>query len=401
MISIPFLILLFPFRVLKKRRKEVQNLLLLVPYLHGGGAERACVTLANSLKEKYNITIAICKRDDNDYKVDANIVEIPELRSKWSKAMAIYKLKKLKRKLKIDICISYLTTFNFLNIASFEGETTILSNHNYLSKKKEGFISCVLHRIASFYADKIVNCSETVQYDQIKTYPLLKKKMVVIPNFVDIELVQQQAKEKIKDKNIEKIFEGDVLFFFGRLEKVKRNDMTILAYNKIYKALDNVKLVFLGNGSEKEKLKELVKDLHLEQRVFFLDYDPNPYKYLSRCKIFISSSEYEGLPITILEAMALHVPVVATDCYGGNKEVLTHDYEVDKRIEKEVYGDYGILFPMGDSDALARILLNLMKNKKLQEEYRQRTNNQTKYNREVILEKWKELLQNNRTVKKI
>ena len=177
--------------------------------------------------------------------------------------------------------------------------------------------------------------------------------------------------------------------------------MTILAYNKIYKALDNVKLVFLGNGSEKEKLKELVKDLHLEQRVFFLDYDPNAYKYLSRCKVFISSSEYEGLPITILEAMALHVPVVATDCYGGNKEVLTHDYEVDKRIEKEVYGDYGILFPMGDSDALARILLNLMKNKQLQEEYRQRTNNQTKYNREVILEKWKELLQNNRTVKKI
>ena len=97
LISTLFIILLFPFRLFKKRLKKAQNLLLLVPYLYGGGAERACVTLANSLKEKYNITIAICKRSENDYKVDVNIVEIPELGSKFSKVIAIFKLKKLKR----------------------------------------------------------------------------------------------------------------------------------------------------------------------------------------------------------------------------------------------------------------------------------------------------------------
>lgn len=126
----------------------------------------------------------------------------------------------------------------------------------------------------------------------------------------------------------------------GRLVPEKDHDTLLRAFAALP---PQARLVMAGDGPERPYLERTVAELGLRGRVDLPGFLLNPYRLLSRATVFVLSSRSEGLPARLIEAMALGVPVVATDCAHGPREILRN-------------GRYGTLVPVGDPDALSSAL---------------------------------------------
>lgn len=139
-----------------------------------------------------------------------------------------------------------------------------------------------------------------------------------------------------------------VLVAVGRMSPQKRFDMLIKAVS-IARQKRPVRLVILGDGEERARLESLTRGLGLEDCVSFPGFERNPYAYMARADLYVLSSAWEGLPNTLIEAMACGVAVVSTDCPSGPREILdTH------RLGP---GPFGTLVPVDDPRMLSEAIL--------------------------------------------
>ena len=122
---------------------------------------------------------------------------------------------------------------------------------------------------------------------------------------------------------------------------------------KLFKDRGGIRVILVGNGPEESKLKDFVKKQGLEAKVHFAGYVANPAPYYQAFDVFVLSSITEGIPLSILEAMASHVPVVSTRV-GGIPKVIEH-------------GKTGILVDSNDAQALSLQLKLLSQDKKQRE----------------------------------
>jgi glycosyltransferase involved in cell wall biosynthesis len=107
------------------------------------------------------------------------------------------------------------------------------------------------------------------------------------------------------------------------------------------------RLIILGEGEERPSLEKLIATLGLQDSVALPGFVPNPYAYMRNAALFVLSSLWEGLPTVLIEAMAVGVPVVSTDCPSGPFEILKG-------------GKLGPLVPVGDLSALATAILQVL-----------------------------------------
>ena len=139
-----------------------------------------------------------------------------------------------------------------------------------------------------------------------------------IYNPINIEEIQSKHHENI-DLNF------DFIIGIGQMEtNIKQFDKLIEAYSNSILPNQNIHLVLLGDGEQISILKALTKQKNIEEKVHFLGYQNNPYKYLRNAKFFVLSSQNEGLPNVILEALACEIPVVSFDCLSGPSEMIAH-----------------------------------------------------------------------------
>jgi len=109
----------------------------------------------------------------------------------------------------------------------------------------------------------------------------------------------------------------------------------------------DLKLIILGEGEERARLEGLIKELNLEGEVDLPGFADNPYAFMAHCDVYVLSSRWEGLPNTLIEALAVGTPVVATDCPSGPGEILEG-------------GNYGRLVPVSDPPALAEAIVKAL-----------------------------------------
>lgn len=140
--------------------------------------------------------------------------------------------------------------------------------------------------------------------------------------------------------------EPPVILGIGRLERQKDFTTLIRAFAQVRRQQD-CRLMILGEGPLRPQLEALAADLGLKEDIALPGFMENPYVYLMRAGLFVLSSLWEGLPTVLIEAMALKVPVVSTDCPSGPREILEE-------------GRYGLLVPTGDAPALATAMLKTL-----------------------------------------
>lgn len=265
-------------------------------------------------------------------------------------------IKRIERE-NYDATISF---FQFLPsyITKVKGPKHMIFLHGSVKQYFEGirkyFKNSFFNKINRF--DYICTVSEEMRVQLKEIFLNLTNSQVTIYNPIDFETIENKA---FKRENLtldeEKLLNSSYICSVGRLDEGQKDFNTLInAYaNLKNKSKIDAKLVLVGDGPDREKLENLVKELKLENDIIFLGKKSNPYIWIKNSKVFILSSKYEGLPTVLIEALVLDIPSISSNCLTGPAEILEN-------------GKYGELFNIGNAKELEeKILLTLEKREKI------------------------------------
>ena len=378
----------------------MSRIVILINSLSGGGAERVVSILLNELCRE-NECYLILLENDMDYKLDERIkvISLNENAnlSGFKKLIRLpflaFKLSKIIKKYEFAQIVSFLCRANYINILSsiFVRHKTIISERiapsaMYASGSAGAKINKFLIKILYGKADLVVSVSQAIRLDLIKNFHT-STKQVVIYNPYDLEKIYLQA-----NKNIEISINQKSIITVGTLCDRKNQQLILRAFANIDDK--EYTLYLLGKGKNESKLRKLSVELGIENKVFFLGFDNNPYKYLSKCSIFIFSSNAEGFPNALVEAMICGCAVISTDCLSGPREILSPDSDINFSLKDDIeLGEFGILTPVGSQENLTKALNLLINDKNLRLLYSQKAKQRAgDFNIKKIIDEYKDIL---------
>ena len=339
-----------------KNKKAPKNISILITSLEGGGAERVLTNLANEFASRnYQVEFALFKKKGvfiNQVSKKVSIVPL-ELNIKFGKLISFFKYLRNK---KPDIVISSLEVNNLIAIISkllsFSKSKLIIRVENPLSvpnrSKPKKFIERLLLSILYRFADEIIAVSNGVADDLAKFAFINRKRISVIYN----PIINADLLNKKTEANQDTRFSSDpspLILGIGRLTQSKNFSNLIQAFAIIIKQRP-ARLIILGEGEQRRDLEKLIKQLNLEEFAKLPGFVDNPYAYLMNADVFALSSNWEGLPTVLIEALACGTKVVSTDCNYGPREILKN-------------GEYGIIVPVNDPQLLAEAVLKTLEEK--------------------------------------
>ncbi len=322
------------------------KVIFLIPTLARGGGERVVSELSLHLPENTErIIVLFDKQVSYPYKGKLVSLDIPLGNALPLKIyyffVALLRFRKIVKKEKPDWVVSFIRPANIINVLS--GAKAVLRVDSFLSSVP-GFAYKVLTRLFYNKAFKIVCVSEASAKDLTDSFGVKKEKIKVIYNPLNIAQIKQESKKDLPAECRE-IFEKPVIINVGKFTKGKNHLSLIKVFAEVKKEISQAQLVILGTGESEQELKQLIKDLKLQDSVHLLGWQDNPFKFLARAKVFVSASLREGLPYGILEAMACGLPVVSADCQSGPKEILAPETDIQKEIKDIEYARFGVLTP--------------------------------------------------------
>lgn len=357
--------------ILKKR------LLLIVPSLQGGGAEKVIVNIASYIdKKKFDVTLLALDYTGPYINLIPKGIDIIDLKeSRVSRALL--KLKVEIDRVNPDIVLSTLTHLNLglLCIKPFlkskakiiiREANTPLRSMEQLSLEKR-IIFKLMYKVLYGKADFVIAQCNEMKEDILKCAYVSPKKIEYIYNPLDLNKIIER-KTEYNPYNTDYIN----LVAVGRLTYQKGFDQLIRAFKIINEKKTNTHLTILGEGELEEELREICKKLGLESKVTFAKFNSNPYPYYNYSDMYVLSSRWEGFPNTLLEALACGTKVVATKCKSGPLEILGNN-------------DYGLLVKENDIEALANGVLDY-----LQQENKTR-NRGNDFDMKIIIKQYEQL----------
>lgn len=171
------------------------------------------------------------------------------------------------------------------------------------------------------------------------------KEVITLYNPCDVAYIQKEAKEEITE--YADFFSGKekIIATMGRMHEVKGFWHVIKIFHLLQQNMPDTKLLFIGDKDSSE-YEKLVKEYGLEEKVLFLGVQKNPFRYLEKASAYLLTSDSEGFPNALIEAMALGVPVLSVNCKTGPAEILAENYDAVRETNKVYEADYGILLPI-------------------------------------------------------
>lgn len=327
----------------EKNRKRI---MLIVPMLDQGGLERVCALTAQLLKTAYDVHLVVFNTEGMIYDVsgvhliDLQLGAVPGKVGKLLNVLKrVRRVKKLKKELDIQISYSFGQTANLVNVLSKQKDVTWAGIRGYgaLDNKKE--MSFVCKR-----ADRMVSCTRVMEADIAASYSV--KSSATLYNPCNLEEIRQLARADVEPKFEEFLQRpGKTVVSMGRAHDVKGFWHLMKSVSLVRKKLPDVKLMLIGAGDFSE-YKELARKLHMEKDVLFTGVQKNPFALLARADVYALTSDSEGFPNALIEAMASGLPCVSVNCKTGPAEILQDDYRKSENQSKVYQADYGILTPI-------------------------------------------------------
>lgn len=207
-----------------------------------------------------------------------------------------------------NVAISYIQGYTAKFVAQYiDAKKKVMFFHGSTDETHD------LHEEIMPSFDYIVGVNENVQRILEELYPACADRMTYIENYVDPE----EIREKAKAFSIEKKEEQFVLCSCGRLTSVKGFDLAVEAAKDLRSSGMNFLWYFVGDGPERSKVENLIKEYEVDPNIIITGMQDNPYPYIAACDIYVQPSYEEAHPLTIIEAFILEKPVVTTNTVGG------------------------------------------------------------------------------------
>lgn len=370
------------------------NVLIITATMKKGGAERVISLLLKEWCKNKKIKIFLILMENGiEYDIPSSITPLvlsdlnkTNLRKFLELPLVSWRVAKFIRDNSIDLAISFLYRPNYVNLMVnflFKTKHKVIINvrsatSRYLREGLLGRINIFLVRALFNKADLIISNSNGVENDLSKILNINTQKKVIY-NPVDIDHINL-CKNIIDDTKYKFNINKKYIISMGRLIPLKRNMDLIDAFNFCQKKHTQIKLIFLGDGQLRNDLENYCIKLKIEDKVTFLGNVSNPFYYLSRSDLFVHSSEIEGFPNALIEAMACSLPVISSNCISGPDEILDN-------------GKYGMLYKVGDVSALASKIDNLLSCSKSMSYYSNMSTIRSKnFNIENILPEYTKLI---------
>lgn len=331
------------------------KLTLIISSLSGGGAERQACNLANFLAERghditiltvsgkhtYNISDKIrlvCMYNETESKLPKPIINI----------IRMLKFNKYLRKERPDTYITFLPKLTYLLYKQLKWIKcpVIVCERNDPEKycKESGMDEEVFIKSHSIGKGYVFQTEQAKKY--YKNYGIKIENSIVIPNAISSEFIRPHYRGE-REK---------IIVAVGRLSPQKNFQLLINAFSKLGAEFKDYKLFIYGDGPLKNELLQLISELNLTDRVELKGFAQDIIPNLEKATLYVMSSDFEGMPNTLMEAMALGLPCISTNCPVGGPGYLIRT------------GVNGILVSVGDEDEMLKAIIMLLSDNNLREQ---------------------------------
>lgn len=319
------------------------KILILISEIKYSGAAKISSWLANKLcGQAYDISfLTFIDGKDRQY-LDSKISRISICKGVTNKYFrtikAIYEVHKILRREKYDLLISFLPLEGLISVlgALFTNTKVIVSERSDPYHEKS-FIANISRFMFQFADGAVFQSDGAKEY-----YPLkLQNRSAIIANPIaktTAQIVPYKERE-------------DLIVSSSRLEiKQKRQDVLLKAFEIVSHICPNTVLKLIGDGPDEDNLKKLATSLGISDKVKFVGRSDSVIRDISNAKLYVFSSDFEGMPNSVLEALSIGLPVVTTDYSpGGAKELIQNKHR-------------GYVVPTGDYEYLAEKIIYLLEN---------------------------------------
>jgi glycosyltransferase involved in cell wall biosynthesis len=314
-----------------------------------------CMTLGGALRrlygEEFQVSLLLLRHQELDEAQRANFDNIhfvgTPVHADWRRIYEtprdILRLRRKVRELQPDMIFTIATYSNLLVSFCAAPERVIMSEHMNMSHRTRqarfGWIMRLLMRWR-YGRSLIVAAARGITRDLEENFAA--RRTVVIPNGLDAQRIRDLAERSIAPPPT-----GERYFIaVGRLTPQKDYATLLRAFALVRQKGVRQQLLILGDGECRADLEKLRDELQIEDAVHFLGHQPNPYPFIKQASALVLSSIFEGFAYVPLEAMALGIPCICTDCPSGPADILGD-------------GEFGLLVPPANPEALAEAMLKL------------------------------------------
>lgn len=357
------------------------NILFFIPRMGSGGAERVISVLSNSFVEKgHTVHIAQLIQSESFYRLDERVtlsgMNIHIRRSNkivamWDQARFFFRgvryIKKEAKERKSDVVIAFMRQSGIMMWVArmFGCKTKLICSERNDPTAQNALVRFIMRRV--YKSSDLLVC----QGQAVSDYFSSVKNKVVIPNPINGEPLADRAEALVSR-----------VVAVGRLDKQKNFELLIKSFVAVQPDFPGYRLDIYGEGPQRELLQNLIDSKNMQEHICLCGAKKNVQELIADAELFVMSSDYEGFPNALLEAMSIGLPVISTDFSTG--------------IARELIdSENGLIVPVGNQEAMSKAIAELLSDNI-------RRTNMGNSNREKckkyyipqIIEKWEDAIKN-------
>lgn len=341
------------------------KIMIILPAFRTGGGEQLALDEAIGLKNKDNIKItlvSIAKEEDTIFRQKAKDNHINTIfldKKDGFSVITIVKLIFLIKKEKPDVVHTHLGAFPYTVIASifFTKIRFYHTLHNIAQREAVGIkrkLANIVYKNKKFTPIAISDyCAKTIE----QVYGLNVDNIPVVYNGIDTK--RFECKVEYTERNTSSI----KFITTGRFENVKRHNLMIDCFFEVQKKYLNCELVLLGDGILRDSIEMKINDYNIQSKVIFKGIVSNVEEELNNANIYLMASDFEGLPLSVLEAMSCGLPVIATKA-GGTVDIVNDDVGILCDVDNKQHIIDAMLKLLNDDLLRKKMSINAIKNAK-------------------------------------